>query len=188
MISLDFLFLLKSCILYSFTLIKFYFSSEIFNIFHYWIIRFLNCKQYVGAGINTRMSISDGLVLSIFCRKMEKARSMRKEMDGKAVYFPPCRHFDFDAVFYKSTSLYLYIDLACKQLCFPPGKGIDRKNESTKDTIVDSRFLYRFLSNDDNIQYSWFPNIVLFETVKNQLISRLVRRQSIINRWPIVFP
>ena len=35
------------------------------------------------------MSISDGLGPSIFCRKMEKARPMREEMDGKVVYFPP---------------------------------------------------------------------------------------------------
>ena len=35
------------------------------------------------------MSISDGLGPSIFCRKMEKARPMRKEVDGKVVYFPP---------------------------------------------------------------------------------------------------
>ena len=50
---------------------------------------FLECKQYVSAGINTLMSISDGLGRSIFCRKMEKARPMREEMDGKVVYFPP---------------------------------------------------------------------------------------------------
>ena len=50
---------------------------------------FLECKQNVGAGINTLMSFSDGLGPSIFCRKMEKACPMREEMDGKVVYFPP---------------------------------------------------------------------------------------------------
>ena len=35
------------------------------------------------------MSISDGVGPSIFCRKMEKARQTKEEMDGKAVYFPP---------------------------------------------------------------------------------------------------
>ena len=49
----------------------------------------LDCKQNVGAGINTLMSISDGLGPSIFCRKMEKARLMREEMDEKVVCFPP---------------------------------------------------------------------------------------------------
>ena len=46
-------------------------------------------NKSVGAGINTLMSISDGLGPSIFCRKMEKARPMREEMDGRVVYFPP---------------------------------------------------------------------------------------------------
>ena len=46
-------------------------------------------NKTVGAGINTLMSISDGLGPSIFCRKMEKARQMKEEMDGKVVYFPP---------------------------------------------------------------------------------------------------
>ena len=35
------------------------------------------------------MSISDGLGPSIFCRKMEKVRPMREEIDGGVVYFPP---------------------------------------------------------------------------------------------------
>ena len=48
-----------------------------------------NCKKSVGAGIDTLMSISDGLGPSIFCRKMEKARPMKEEMDGRVVYFPP---------------------------------------------------------------------------------------------------
>ena len=35
------------------------------------------------------MSISDGLDLPIFCGKIEKARPMREELDGKVAYFPP---------------------------------------------------------------------------------------------------
>ena len=49
---------------------------------------FSNFKQYVGVGINTLMSISDGLDPSIFCRKMEKARPLWEEMDGRVVHFP----------------------------------------------------------------------------------------------------
>ena len=49
----------------------------------------INVNKGVGAGINTLMSISDGLGSSIFCRKMEETRPMREEMDGKVVYFPP---------------------------------------------------------------------------------------------------
>ena len=35
------------------------------------------------------MSMSEVLGPSIFCRKMEKARPMREEMDGKVVSFLP---------------------------------------------------------------------------------------------------
>ena len=49
----------------------------------------ITVNKGVGAGINTLMSISDGLGSSIFCRKMEKTRPMREEMDGEVVYFPP---------------------------------------------------------------------------------------------------
>ena len=54
---------------------------------------FLDCKEYVGAGINTLMSIPDGFGPSFFCRNMEKARPMREEMDGKVVYVPPSGQF-----------------------------------------------------------------------------------------------
>ena len=46
---------------------------------------FQHCKQYVGAGRGTLMPISDGLDQSLFCRKMEKAHPMMKEMVGKVV-------------------------------------------------------------------------------------------------------
>ena len=56
---------------------------------------FLDCKQNVGAGRNTLMSISDGLGPSIFCRNMEKARLMREEMDGELFISRQWRHFSF---------------------------------------------------------------------------------------------
>ena len=49
----------------------------------------ITVNKGVGAGIKTLMSISDGLGSFFFCRKMEKTRPMREEMDGKVVYFPP---------------------------------------------------------------------------------------------------
>ena len=72
-----------------------YFSIHFLQIRkHFFLFPFTEyfCRtvnKSVGAGINTLMSISDGLGLSIFCQKMEKARPMREEMDGKVVYFPP---------------------------------------------------------------------------------------------------
>ena len=58
---------------------------------------------------------------------------MREGMNGNIVCFPPeSAFFIFDIIPVNSTFPYLYLDLACKQLCFPRGKGINRGNESTK--------------------------------------------------------
>ena len=62
-------------------------------------------NKSVGAGMNTLMSISDGLGPSIFCRKMEKTRPMTEEMDGKVVYFPPESAL-FPLMLYFSTVLF----------------------------------------------------------------------------------
>ena len=64
-------------------------TKEIFFFFHLGNIFCRTVDKNVGAGIDTLMSISDGLGPSIFCRKMENARPMREEVDGKVVYFPP---------------------------------------------------------------------------------------------------
>ena len=49
--------------------ILFLLTKEIVDIFSiYAVYIFLVCKQNVGAGINTLMSISDGKSPSIFCR------------------------------------------------------------------------------------------------------------------------
>ena len=67
---------------------QFYNKGKIFPFpFTEYFCRTVN--KSVGAGINTLMSISDGLGPSIFCRKIEKARPRREEMDGRIVYFPP---------------------------------------------------------------------------------------------------
>ena len=39
--------------------------------------------------------------------------------------------FTFDDIPLDSTFPYLYLDLACKQLCFRPGKSINMRNESS---------------------------------------------------------
>ena len=72
------------------------FNFLYFSILSYFIflsqlrkLVYQDCKQHVAEGKNALMSISDGLGPSISCRKMEKARPMMEEMDGKVVYFPP---------------------------------------------------------------------------------------------------
>ena len=70
-------------------LIHFLQQRKYFSFFHLGNIFCRTVNKNVGAGINTLMSISDVFGPSIFCRKMEKARPMMEEMDGKIVYFPP---------------------------------------------------------------------------------------------------
>ena len=55
----------------------------------YEVYNFQECKENVGTGISTLMSIADGLGPSISCRKMEKARPLKEEMDRNVIYFPP---------------------------------------------------------------------------------------------------
>ena len=48
---------------------------------------FCLCFNYfVGTGITTLMSISDGSDPYLFCRKMEKTRSVKEEVDGKCLF------------------------------------------------------------------------------------------------------
>ena len=59
-------------------------------------------------------------------------------MDGNVVYFPASvGTLTFDVILLDGTFPYLYLDLACKQLCFSPGKGINRRNESTTSELSE---------------------------------------------------
>ena len=81
------------------------------------------------------MSISDGLGPSIFCQKMEKARPKMEDVDGKVVHFLPESAFlNFDVLMSNVIFPYLYFDLAGKQICFPQGKSINRRNQNTRDS------------------------------------------------------
>ena len=81
---------------------------------------FSNCKQYIGAAMNTLLSIFDGIGPSIFSRKMEEARPMREEVVGKVVYFPPELVFlIFMLWFIKYFSLFVTFTWRVNN-CFPP--------------------------------------------------------------------
>ena len=143
----------------------------------YGLYNFYHGQQSVGAGMDTLMSISDGLGPSLFCRMMEKARPIREEMDGKVVYFPPESAFWLRCSNLQSTFSSLYLDLACNQLCFPPGEGINRRNEST-----DLEPLLSLCSTDDINQYWYFH---YYKTVKQQFdfsskkLSIIILQQSL---------
>ena len=67
---------------------------------------------------------------------------------------------NFDVILLDNTFPSLYLDLACKQLCFPPRKGINRRNESTEHTIFICCKVLMII-----FQYSIFPSL-LIKTVK----------------------
>ena len=104
------------------------------------------------------------------------------------------RHFPFDVLLLNSTFPYLYLDFACKQLSLPPGKGINRRNESTiselSEPFRDSSELYRtsirisvqllLIDSTDDIQPVIFYSVSSTKTVKLQFDST-IERQSIIN-------
>ena len=78
------------------------------------------------------MSVSNGLGPSLFLSKDGKGASYEGRDGWKSCLFPArVGTLAFDAKLFDSTFPYLYFDLACKQLCFPPGKSINKKNEST---------------------------------------------------------
>ena len=66
-----------------FYFIPIFLTKEILYSFPFREFNFLDCKLCVGAGITTLMSVS-----YIVCRKMEKARPMKEDVDGKVFFFP----------------------------------------------------------------------------------------------------
>ena len=111
----------------NYTVLKFYLNNCFFQWF-FWMLS-TNGKSFrsvfhaeilcVGAGSNTLMSIAQWLGPYIFCPKTEKAQLMRKKTDGRV--FISCQSWQFFFVV-NTFKVYLYLDLVCQQLCFPPRK------------------------------------------------------------------
>ena len=77
------------------------------------------------------MFISEGLDPYFIRPKMEKTPYMREKIDGEVFISRQIRHFSLYKYYDKSTFPSLYLSLACKQLCFPPRKGLNRRKERT---------------------------------------------------------
>ena len=77
---------------------------------------------YVDAGISTSMFIFGGLGPNILLRKMERTQPMRKEMDENVFFSRRSHRFSFVNNIFEVLFPTSYHDLACKQLCLPPGK------------------------------------------------------------------
>ena len=117
-------------------------------------------NKSVGAGINTLMSISDGLGPSIFLSKDGKSASYEGRDGWKSCLFPArVGTLPLDAILFDSTFLYLYFDLACKQLCFPPGKSINRRNESTTSEHF-AEFSENLVRSVENL---WRTFLIIFQ-------------------------
>ena len=98
------------------------------------------------------------------------------------------RHPYFEVIISKSTFHYLYLDMAYKIICFPPGKGINRRNENTKRTIVNwEEPLLLIWNTDDITQYLWLPTFIFqYWKIKNDF--SFSEKQSCFNRWSLLFP
>ena len=66
---------------------------------------------------------------------MQQTLSVKEEMEGKLFISRQSRHISFVIIMIKVLLLTLYLYLACKQLCFPPEKGMKMGNESIKGEI-----------------------------------------------------
>ena len=121
---------LKSCILY---FILFSWLEEICNLFPFMEDTFQTVSNMSARGISTLMFISDGLGPSVFCRKMEKARPMREEMDGKVVFLPPESAFLTLMLWYITYfSLFVPLTWRVNNYVSRQWDGINRRIESTK--------------------------------------------------------
>ena len=88
--------------------------------FRLWSIQYSACEQNVGAGINALISISDGIGPSIFCRKMETARPLRKEMDGKGVFLATVGIFTLTFI---NASTFFICTLTCHVINYVSRQG-----------------------------------------------------------------
>ena len=78
------------------------------------------------------MCISDELYPYLFHRKMEKMRYMKEEMDGKAFISRQPWHFSFVNFMIKVTFPINNLTWYVNNYVSRRGKGINKKNESTK--------------------------------------------------------
>ena len=127
-----------------------FFPMHFFLVFSYGklLSSFVYVTFYcVGAGIITLMSISDRLDLYFFRRKMEKTRYVKERMDGNVFISRQSRHFSLYKQYNWSTFPSLYLDLACKQIYFPPREVKNRRNKRTITIIWMVTFWYSTFQN-----------------------------------------
>ena len=82
--------------------ISLFLTKEIFSFFPFMEHTFLDCKQYVGAGIDTLMPIFEGLGPSVFLSKDEKSAFCEGRHGWKSCSLAATVGiFNFDVIIYK---------------------------------------------------------------------------------------
>ena len=82
------------------------------------------------------MCISDGLDPNSLCRKVEKTRSMKEEMDEKLFSSRQSRHFSFVNNMIKVLLPFCTLSWRENNYVSGQGKGINRRHESTFNIIL----------------------------------------------------
>ena len=147
--------MMSKCIFVPKSCISYFILFSLFSILSYFIflsqltkLVYQDCKQHVTCQRgNKRFDVHLRRIRTVhFLSKDGKGASYDGRDGWKSCLFPAkvgiC---NFDVILLDSTFPYLYLDLACKQLCFPPGKGINRRNESTRHNF------FFWWSTDDSI-------------------------------------
>ena len=102
-----------------------------------------------------------------FLSKDGKTRRMREETNGKVVLFTDRISLSiFWNVYDEIVFSYVYLDLVCKQLCFSPGKIMNRETKVQDTQLSIQNWWLTILSADANVQYSSNSYIIIFETVE----------------------
>ena len=102
-------------------------------------------------------------------------RRVRKKFLDKCLFGANVRISAFDVVFYKSTSPFLYPDLACEQFCLPSRKRFKLEKWKPGDTIF-------FFADDTNQQHLFFLKHHFYCC---HVVFSLTKKYICLHRWPI---
>ena len=134
---------------------------------------FLVCEQNVGAG-KKHFDFCLWRIMSVHFLSKDGKNASYEGRDGWKFFFKARVSIPtFMLSFFNSTVPYLYHDLACKQLCFPPREVINGRNENTRDNNI-------IVVNLDVLLITWSRTIkpcnvdlrlLLFKTFRKTLID-----------------
>ena len=124
-----FIFLIFIFVILFFTLL----IKETLKTFHLWSIQKRTCRRG-----NKRFDVHLRRIGTVhFLSKDGKSASYDGRDGWKSCLFPArVGIFNFDVLMSKVFFPYLYFDWAGKQLCFPSGESINRRNENTGHSFL----------------------------------------------------